>query len=107
VGLIGVIAVYFTTALTFGIATTTFVTVTPQHVRGQVVALYLMVGNLVGLGLGPPSVGVLMDRGGPLFADIGQALALCCLLTGVPGLILLRRALPRFAAVSDGNRHNG
>ncbi len=31
--------------------------------RGQVVAIYLLCGNLIGLGVGPPLVGAIADHG--------------------------------------------
>lgn len=54
---------------------------TPAHFRGQVSAFYLLVGNLLGLGLGPSLVALLTDL---VFADvskllwsIGLVLAIC------------------------------
>ena len=95
----GVLALYFGMALTFGIATTTFVAVTPSRLRGQVVAIYLLLGNLVGLGLGPPLVGALVDHGGATLGQIGPALALVCVAVAVPGLWLMLRARRAFVDV--------
>ncbi len=88
--LCGVILVYFSIALCFGIATATFIAVTPGWLRGRMVALYLLVGNLVGLGLGPISVGFLLDAifGNP--AKVGFALAVVGAATVAPGFLLLR-----------------
>jgi MFS family permease len=93
---IGVLALYFSIALTFGIATTAFVAVTPSRLRGQVVALYLLIGNLVGLGLGPISVGALMDHGGATLGAIGPALALVGTAVAAPALWWLQRARSMF-----------
>ena len=93
----GVLAMYFAIALTFGIATTAFVAVTPPRLRGQVVAIYLLIGNLVGLGLGPPLVGLLVDRGGATFGAVGPALAGVCVVVAAPAVLLLQRARRAFA----------
>jgi MFS family permease len=89
----GVALTYFGIALCFGIATTAFAAVTPARLRGRMTALYLMIGNLVGLGLGPPAVGLILDRvlGDP--SRIGIALALVAAATVLPGALLLLWAL--------------
>jgi hypothetical protein len=91
---------YFSIALAFGIATVAFVEVTPPQLRGEVVALYLLVGNLVGLALGPVSVGALLDSGIPAMASVGHSLALVCAVAGLPSLWLLWRARAAFAAAA-------
>lgn len=93
----GVMLLYFAIAFTFGIATTAFVSVTPVSLRGQVVAIYLLTGNLVGMGLGPLSVGALMDHGGAMFHHIGPALALVSCAVALPAALLLLRARAAFA----------
>jgi len=85
-------------AVTFSIASLAFVEVTPPRLRGQVVALYLLLANFVGLALGPTGVGVLTDSGVPGLAAVGAALALICLVAGLPGLWWLLRARRSFAA---------
>lgn len=85
-------------AVTFSIASLAFVEVTPSHLRGQVVALYLLLANFVGLALGPTGVGLLTDSGVPALAAVGAALALICLVAGLPGLWWLSRARRSFAA---------
>jgi MFS family permease len=87
-------ALYVALALCFGVATAAIVAVTPATLRGRVVALYLLLGNLAGLGLGPPVAGWLLDRG---FA-IGAALALVALPTAAAGALLLERTRRRLAA---------
>lgn len=85
-------------AVTFSIASLAFVEVTPPRLRGQVVALYLLLANFVGLALGPTGVGVLTDSGVPVLAAVGAALALICVVAGLPGLWWLLRARRAFAA---------
>jgi MFS family permease len=84
--------------VTFGIASLAFVEVTPPRLRGQVVAIYLLIGNLVGLALGPTGVGALMDSGWAWVTGVGAALAATCLAAGVPGLYWLWRSWRRFTA---------
>ncbi len=96
----GVLVMYFAIALTFGIATTTFVAVTPPRLRGQVVAIYLLLGNLVGLGLGPPLVGMLVDHGSSTLGGIGPALSLVCAAVAAPALALMLRARRGFVVAT-------
>ena len=100
VALVGIGTIYFTTALTFGVATTNFAAVTPPSLRGRMVALYLLIGNLVGLGLGPPAVGAIIASGSLGTDRIGQALAVIGLLSGLPGAALLVLAQTRYGAVA-------
>ncbi|NBU25846.1 MAG: MFS transporter [Gammaproteobacteria bacterium] len=84
--------------VTFGVASLAFVEVTPPRLRGQVVAIYLLIGNLVGLALGPTGVGALMDSGWAWVTGVGAALAATCFAAGLPGLYGLWRAWRRFTA---------
>ena len=51
----------FLITLPFGVAPAALHEVTPNQFRGQVIAIYLLFINLIGLGLGPLMVGVLTD----------------------------------------------
>jgi MFS family permease len=84
--------------ITFGVASLSFVEVTPPRLRGQVVAIYLLIGNLVGLALGPTGVGALMDSGWGWVSGVGAALAAICAAAGLPGLYWLWRSWQRFTA---------
>ena len=68
----------------FGCGTATLPLVTPNRLRAQVVAIYLLCANLLGLTLGPTSVGAITDY---VFKDesrLGDALGIV-----VPGLYLI------------------
>jgi len=93
-------ALFAATSVTFSIASLAFVEVTPPRLRGQVVALYLLLANFFGLALGPPGVGLLTDAGWSAIATVGAALGLVCLLAGLPGLLWLGRARGAFAAAA-------
>ena len=93
-------ALFAATSVTFSIASLAFVEVTPSRLRGQVVAIYLLLANFFGLALGPPGVGLLTDAGWSALATVGAALGLVCLLAGLPGLLWLGRARGAFAAAA-------
>jgi MFS family permease len=48
--------------LPFGVAPAALHEVTPNQYRGQIIALYLFVINLIGLGMGPLLVGAMTDH---------------------------------------------
>jgi len=94
---IAVATIYFAMALCFGVATASLVAVTPGPIRGQMIALYLLLGNLIGLVLGPPSVGFILDH---ILADpsrVGQGLSLIAVISVAPGFWLIRRPLAAHA----------
>jgi len=86
---------------TIGIATlsatapTALLNITPGQIRGQVVALYLIVISITGLMLGPTSIGLLNDY---VFGEEGirYAAALVPLLVGLPILITVPRTRRRY-----------
>jgi MFS family permease len=95
---------YFGIALTFGVATAALAALSPGAIRGQVVAIYLLLGNLLGLGLGPMAVGLLLDHGGPLLGQIGPSLALTSAVVALPAAFMLRR-VARLPAIRERGRH--
>jgi MFS family permease len=96
--LASVAAMYFAFSLCFGVATATFVAATPPRLRGRMVALYLLIGNLIGLGFGPVVVGFLLDHLPGGGAKVGAALAITAAISVVPGVALLGLALRRYGA---------
>lgn len=71
----------FTQSLPYGIISASLAELVPAHLRGQIVALYLLISNLAGLTLGPLIVALFTDR---LFADpskVGLSLALLPVVT--------------------------
>lgn len=86
-------AIYFS-AFQGGISGGAIQLMTPNRMRGQVMALYLLVANLIGLGLGPTAIAVTTDF---VFADesaIGQSIALCAAILCPLGAFILWRSLP-------------
>lgn len=71
------------------LAPTVLQSVTPNNLRGQAIALYLLILNLIGMGCGPTLVALATDQ---LFQDEGAVLASIALVTGgsaVVGSLLL------------------
>jgi MFS family permease len=70
-------AAVFFSAFQGGIAGGTLQLMTPNRMRGQAMAIYLLVANLIGLGLGPTVLAATTDY---IFSDdmaIGKSMALC------------------------------
>jgi len=100
--LAGVALTFFAGAASFGVMSAAFVAVTPQRLRGQMVAISLLVANVLGLGLGPYSVGFLLDHVFHNPAKVGLALAAVALCAGLPGALLLRSARAGYRMVAAG-----
>jgi hypothetical protein len=101
--LIGVSLTFFAGACSFGVMSAAFVAVTPPLLRGQMVAISLLVANLLGLGLGPYSVGFLLDHVFHDPAKVGLALSVVALCAGLPGALLLRMAGRLYREVAQSN----
>ena len=90
--------VFFFGAFASGAAPSAIGAVTPNEMRGQVSALYLLVINFLGIGLGPTVPALFTDF---LFQDeakLGSSLVLTAAITGVPAALLLWKARPRYLA---------
>jgi len=70
------LAVFFS-AFQGGISGGTLQLMTPNRMRGQVMAMFLLVANLIGLGLGPTVLAATTDYVFGADDAIGQAIALC------------------------------
>ncbi len=90
--------VFFFGAFASGAAPSAIGAVTPNEMRGQVSALYLLVINLLGIGLGPTVPALITDF---VFGDeamLGQSLAWTAAITGLPAIVLLWMARSRYVA---------
>lgn len=84
-------------AMPTGASATMTQLIAPPHLRGMVVAVFLLVINVIGIGLGPLSVGLLNDR---FFGDpmaIGHSMALVIGCSTVLGALLLALAMTPYA----------
>lgn len=94
-------------AMPTGAAATMTQLIAPAHLRGMVVAVFLLWINVVGIGLGPLTVGLLNDYA---FADpmaIGKSMALvigCCTTMGCGLLVLGLRPYARALGEIDATR---
>ena len=101
--LVAMFCAIFFGAFQGGVAAGTLQLFTPNEMRGQAVALYFLVANLVGLGLGPTIVASFTDFVFKSDAAIGKSLALTaaimCPLAAVillSGLKHVRRAISEY-----------
>ena len=88
------LAVFFS-AFQGGLSGGTLQLMTPNRMRGQVTAVYQLVANLIGLGLGPTVVAATTDYVFGYDAAIGKSIALCAAILCPLGGFILWRALPR------------
>ena len=78
-------------------APTALLNITPGQIRGQVIALYLLVISVAGLMLGPTSIGLLNDY---VFGEAGirYAAAIVPLVFGLPVLLTITRTRKNYLA---------
>ena len=87
------LAVFFS-AFQGGITGGALQLMTPNRMRGQVMALYGLAANLIGLGLGPTAIAMTTDYVFGYDAAIGKSIALCAVVLCPVGAIILVRSLP-------------
>ncbi len=91
------LAVFFS-AFQGGIAGGTLQLMTPNRLRGQVIALYLLVANLIGLGLGPTVLAATTDFVFGYDEAIGKSIALCAAVLCPLGGVIMWSGLRRIRA---------
>ncbi|MNS38732.1 hypothetical protein D3C72_709900 [compost metagenome] len=89
-----------------GLQAGTLQILTPASMRGRMTAIYLLVANMAGMGLGPLIIGFVSEHlfDGP--TSLGKALALVTAVSlsiGVALLLITRKAI--IAAVQDNDRN--
>lgn len=87
------LAVFFS-AFQGGIAGGTLQVMTPNRMCGQVMAVYGLVANLIGLGLGPTVIALTTDYVFGYDEAIGKSIAVCALVLRPMGALILWRSLP-------------
>ena len=87
------LAVFFS-AFQGGIAGGTLQLMTPNRMRGQVMAVYGLASNLIGLGLGPTVIAMTTDYVFGYDAAIGKSIAVCAAVLCPLGAFILWRSLP-------------
>jgi MFS family permease len=74
--------------------------IAPNQVRAQAIAIYWLIINVVGLMLGPTSVGFLTDfMGDP--SNLRYSMALVPFVVGVPAILLIMWGLKHYKAASE------
>ncbi len=86
----------FMGTLPYPLAGTAIALITPNQLRGQVTALYMLVINLVGLGMGPMLVGVFTDFVFTQPEDVRYSLAIINAGAAPLAVLLLILALPSY-----------
>lgn len=94
-------AIFFS-AFQGGIAGGTLTLMTPNRMRGQVMAVYLLVANLIGLGLGPTVIAATTDYVFGYDAAIGRSIALCAAVLCPLGAWLLWRGMDAIRIEIEG-----
>ena len=89
VGIVVMAAAVFFSAFQGGIAGGILQLMTPNRMRGQIMAVYLLVANLIGLGLGPTVLAMTTDYVFGYDAAIGKSIALCAAVLCPLGAIVL------------------
>lgn len=95
--------VYFLGSFPFALAPAVVSTITPNQMRGQITALYLLVINLLGYGVGPALIGGITDY---VFVDeamLKYSMALTGLVTLLLASVALKIAIKRYLMRVDAN----
>ena len=90
--LVAMMPAVFALSMPFGAAPSAIQEIVPGRMRGQAVAIYLLIVSLIGLGIGPTAVALLTDY---LFADDGAlrwSLMIVLSVAGVASMLLLAAA---------------
>lgn len=87
------LAVFFS-AFQGGLSAGTLQLMTPNRMRGQVTALYMLATNLIGLGLGPTIIALTTDYVFGYDAAIGKSISLCSIIVCPIGAVILWRSMP-------------
>jgi hypothetical protein len=91
------LAVFFTCFMTIAtLGPTSVQVVTPGRIRAQVAAMWLMVVNLIGIGIGPTTVALVTDYVLRDEMAVGRSIALMGVMTLVTGMVITWRGLAPF-----------
>ena len=94
IGIVFMTFAIFFSAFQGGISGGTLQLMTPNRMRGQVMALYMLAANLIGLGLGPTVIAMTTDYVFGYDAALGKSIALCAAVLCPLGALILWRSLP-------------
>ena len=77
---------------------------TPNRMRAQVMALFLLTANLIGLGLGPTIIALTTDYVFGYDAAISKSIALCTVILCPLAALILWRSLPSINKLLEEQR---
>ncbi len=100
------VAIFFS-AFQGGLVAASLQIMTPNRMRGQVVAVYQLLANLIGLGLGPTVVALCTDYVFANDAAIGKSIALVCAELCPLTAFLLWRGLPAIRQLIETQEQEG
>lgn len=98
------VAIFFS-AFQGGISGGAIQLMTPNRMRGQVMALFLLTANLIGLGLGPTVIALATDYVFGYDAAIGKSIALCTVILCPIAALILWRSLPSINRLLEEQRN--
>jgi len=98
------VAIFFS-AFQGGISGGAIQLMTPNRMRGQVMALFLLTANLIGLGLGPTVIALATDYIFGYDAAIGKSIALCTVILCPIAALILWRSLPSINRLLEEQRN--
>lgn len=84
-----------------------FQPVTPPERRGAVTSLFFAVVGLIGLGLGPPLVGLVSEEAFGSGGGLGPAVSVVIVAVALIGALIARLALPRWTRLEHQGVANG
>ena len=87
----------FLGSMPFGAGTAAIPMIAPNRMRAQLVAIYLLLANLIGPGMGPWLIAVCTDY---VFADpkmVGASISMVCTVLIIIGTAILLKGLKSFA----------
>jgi MFS family permease len=85
-------AIMFALGFPVALAPSVYQTITPNRLRGQVIALYLLANNIIGMSIGPTAVAFVTNY---ILKDelrVGTSLSLVCVVASLIGVGLLAKA---------------
>jgi MFS family permease len=91
----------FLGSMPFGAGTAAIPTIAPNRMRAQLVAIYLLVANLIGPGLGPWFIAVFTDY---VFHDpkmVGYSISIVCTVLIIAGTAVLLAGVKAFRATVE------
>lgn len=95
------VGITFVSPIPFGPGVATIAMQVPPKMRGQAIALYFLIANLIGLSVGPTLIAVLTDS---FFQDtdkVGLSIALAAFILSLPALLIMLSGRAHFKRMTE------